>query len=137
MEKTNSIRQLPWKILIISLIIFSVTFIILLTLALFNVLPFSWGWGWLLGSIIGILNYLLIIVQATRLQISVQQGLKVGANPGYMIGRLGLFAIGLLASVWIKINDAEVFNLFAIFIAYLVISSVIFVTGANFRINKR
>jgi hypothetical protein len=137
MEKANSVRQLPLNILVKAFYIFLFTAILLFVLYFVGLIPLSWPLGWILGSAIGSINYGLIIIQANRLTLGVQQKVKAGASPMYMMSRLGLFAIGLLASVFVKLDDVELFNIFTIFVSYLVISSIIFITGANFRTMKR
>jgi hypothetical protein len=137
MANANSVKLLPLKILGLSLIVFIIVAIALFIGYYLSWNPLSWPLGWLLGSLIGSINYAFIIFQANRLTLAVQHNMRAGASPLYMFSRLGLFAIGLLASVYIKFNDAELFNIFTIFIAYLVISSIIFFTGANFRTMKR
>lgn len=137
MDKANSIRQLPFNILAKAFYVFLLVGVILFTLFFIEIIPLSWPLGWILGSVIGSINYVLIIVQANRLTLGVQQKIRAGVSPMYMMSRFSLFAIGLLASVFIKLNNVELFNIFTIFVAYLVISSIIFITGANFRTMKR
>ena len=137
MEKANSVRQLPLNILVKAFDIFLFTAILLFILYFVGLIPLSWPLGWILGSVIGSINYGLIIIQANRLTLGVQHKIRAGVSPMYMMSRFGLFAIGLLASVFIKLDDVELFNIFTIFVAYLVISSIIFITGANFRTIKR
>jgi hypothetical protein len=73
--------------------------------------------------------------QAKRLQMRVEANIQTPyISQGYSFLRLVISALGLLASVFIKLNDLEVFNLFTVFAAYLVISGVIFLTGAQFKI---
>jgi hypothetical protein len=137
MDKANSIRQLPLNILAKAFYVFLLVALILFTLFFIEIIPLSWPLGWILGSVIGSINYGLIIVQANRLTLGVQNKVKAGASPIYMVSRLGLFAIGLLASVFIRLDNVELFNIFTIFVSYLVISSIIFITGANFRTMRR
>lgn len=137
MEKAKSLRQLPLKVLLLSFVIFGVVLIILFGLSFTEFIPFSWGLGWLLGAFIGSLNYGLIILQANRLTLSVQNGLKPNAGPGYMMTRLMIFALGLLAAVLLKYQNQEIFNIFSVFLAYLVISATIFITGANFKTMRK
>jgi hypothetical protein len=137
MEQANSVRQLPLKILGTSLIVFVFGAIALFIGYFLSWNPISWPLGWLLGSVIGSINYGFIIFQANRLTLGVQHKMRAGASPLYMVSRLTLFALGLLASVYIKVDNQELFNIFTIFVAYLVISSIIFITGANFRTMKR
>ena len=137
MDKANSIRQLPLNILAKAFYVFLLVAVILFTLFFIEIIPLSWPLGWILGSVIGSINYGLIIVQANRLTLGVQNKVKAGASPIYMVSRLGLFAIGLLASVFLRLDNVELFNIFTIFASYLVISSIIFITGANFRTMKR
>jgi len=136
MKIANSVSQIPFKILYQAFIIFLIVATALFLLYFLNFTPLSWALGWLLGSLIGSMNYLFIIFQANRLALGVQHKIKSGASPMYMISRLGLFALGLLASIFIRVNDIEIFNIFTIFLAYLVISAIIFLTGANFNTIK-
>jgi hypothetical protein len=133
MEKAKSLRQLPLKVLFLSFVFFGFVLTLLIILSFLQFIPFSWGFGWLLGALIGSLNYGLIILQANRLTLSIQHGLKPSAGPGYMMTRFIIFAIGLLIAVLVKYEDNELFNVFSVFLAYLVISGTIFVTGANFQ----
>ncbi len=137
MEKARSLRQLPLKVLLLSFVFFVAVLLILFILSILDLTPYSWALGWLLGSLIGTLNYGLIMLQASRLTLSIQHGLKPNAGPGYMMTRLLIFALGLLAAVLVKNNNVEVFNIFSVFLAYLVISSTIFVTGANFKTKRK
>ncbi len=137
MENANSIRQLPLNILAKAFMVFLVGGILLFVIYFIGLSPLSWPLGWLLGSFIGSINYGLIIVQANRLTLGVQQKVRAGASPLYMVSRLALFGVGLLASVFITLDGVELFNIFTIFIAYLVISAIIFITGANFRTMKK
>jgi hypothetical protein len=136
MKIATSVSQIPIKILYQAFIIFLIVATALFLLYFLNFTPLSWALGWLLGSLIGSMNYLFIIFQANRLALGVQHKIKSGASPMYMISRLGLFALGLLASIFIRVNDIEIFNIFTIFLAYLVISAIIFLTGANFNTIK-
>ncbi len=133
MENASTIRQLPLRVLLLSLVVFVFVFIVLLALTLIQLIPLSWSMGWLLGSAIGTLNFALIMLQAKRLSLSIINGIKPNAGPGYMIARLVIFGLGLLASVLIKVGNLEIFNVFSVFLAYLVISGIIFITGANFQ----
>ena len=137
MKIATSVNQIPFKILYQAFIIYLIVATALFLVYFLNFTPLSWALGWLLGSLIGSMNYLFIIFQANRLALGVQHKIKSGASPMYMVSRLGLFALGLLASIFIRVNDIEIFNIFTIFLAYLVISSIIFITGANFRTMKR
>jgi hypothetical protein len=136
MKIATSVSQIPIKILYQAFIIFLIVATALFLLYFLNFTPLSWALGWLLGSLIGSMNYLFIIFQANRLALGVQHKIKSGASPMYMVSRLGLFALGLLASIFIRVNDLEIFNIFTIFLAYLVISAIIFLTGANFNTIK-
>ena len=136
MKIATSVSQIPLKILYQAFIIFLIVATALFLLYFLNFTPLSWALGWLLGSLIGSMNYLFIIFQANRLALGVQHKIKSGASPMYMVSRLGLFALGLLASIFIRVNDIEIFNIFTIFLAYLVISAIIFITGANFNTIK-
>ncbi len=137
MEKARSLRQLPLKVLLLSFVFFVAVLTTLFILSIFDLTPYSWALGWLLGSLIGTLNYGLIMLQAQRLTLSIQHGLKPNTGPGYMMTRLVIFALGLLSAVLVKNNNVEVFNVFSVFLAYLVISSTIFVTGANFKTKRK
>jgi hypothetical protein len=136
MKIATSVSQIPIKILYQAFIIFLIVATALFLLYFLNFTPLSWALGWLLGSLIGSMNYLFIIFQANRLALGVKHKIKSGASPMYMVSRLGLFALGLLASIFIRVNDIEIFNIFTIFLAYLVISAIIFLTGANFNTIK-
>ena len=137
MEKANTLRQLPLKVLTLSLVIFGVVLFLLFALGFIQFIPLSWAFGWFLGAVIGTLNYGLIILQANRLTLSIQNGLKPNAGPGYMMARLVIFGIGLMLAAVIKFENNELFNIFAVFLAYLVISATIFVTGANFQVKRK
>ncbi len=137
MEKANTIRQLPLKVLTLSFVFFAVVFLSLIIFSLLELIPFSWAFGWLLGAVIGTLNYGLIILQANRLTLSIQHGIKPNAGPGYMFLRLTIFGLGLTAAALVKYENNELFNVFSVFLAYLVISGTIFVTGANFQVKRK
>lgn len=131
----KSAQSLTTSILIYSLLLFAVGFILFTVLSVVFTLPYSLGNGWLLGGSLSIVNYLLIMFQAKRLQMRVEANIQTPyISQGYSFLRLVISALGLLASVFIKLNDLEVFNLFTVFAAYLVISGVIFLTGAQFKI---
>jgi hypothetical protein len=131
----KSAQSLTTSILIYSLLLFAVGFILFTVLSVVSTLPYSLGNGWLLGGSLSIVNYLLIMFQAKRLQMRVEANIQTPyISQGYSFLRLVISALGLLASVFIKLNDLEVFNLFTVFAAYLVISGVIFLTGAQFKI---
>lgn len=127
-------KKIPNKILIYSTIIYSIIFLVFLIAFLINLIPLSWSLGWLLGSIIASLNYASIIFQATRLKARVDAKITTPyRGTGYALSRLVVSALGMLACVLIELNNAEVFNLFTLFAAYLVIAGIIFVTGSQFQ----
>ena len=127
-------RKLPQKILVYSALVYAITFLIMLVLSLFFSIPFSIGNGWVLGAIIASLNYGSILLQASRLQARIQANITTPYyGQGYAFARLALSASGMLLAVFIKLNDMEVFNLFSVFAAYLIISLVIYVTGAHVK----
>jgi hypothetical protein len=132
---TNQGQKLTQTVLLYSLLLYGVGFVIFFALSTFLQLPYSLGNGWVLGGSLSVLNYLIIMFQAKRLQMRVEANIKTPyISQGYSFLRLAISAVGLLASVFVKLNDVEVFNLFTVFAAYLVISGVIFLTGAQFKI---
>ena len=129
--------KLPQKILVYSAVVYAIVFLIMLGLSLFFSIPFSIGNGWILGAIIASLNYGSILLQASRLQARIQANITTPYyGQGYAFARLALSAAGMLLAVFIKLNDVEVFNLFSVFAAYLIISLVIYVTGAQVKATK-
>ena len=114
----------------------SVALLMLFLLPFFN-LGFDLLFGWLLGAVITLLNYGLIFVQARRLQLRVTLNMSPTTRSGYMMLRLLLSGAGFMAAVLIKdTQDVAIFNIFTVFAAYLVISVVIFITGANFKVKQ-
>ena len=129
--------KLPQKILVYSAVVYAIVFLIMLGLSLFFSIPFSIGNGWILGAIIASLNYGSILLQASRLQARIQANITTPYyGQGYAFARLALSAAGMLLAVFIKLNDVVVFNLFSVFAAYLIISLVIYVTGAQVKATK-
>jgi hypothetical protein len=54
-----------------------------------------------------------------------------------MFLRMGLSTVGFMIAVLIKDSAGnDIFNLFSVFAAYLVISVVIFITGASLKVKK-
>jgi hypothetical protein len=130
--------KLPQQIMIYSASIYSLVFILGLVLPSFFALSYSLAWGWLLGAVISSINYGLIFIQAARLQSRVEANVQSPyRSQGYSFARLAISASGMLACVFIEINNAAVFNLFSLFAAYLVIAGVIFITGAQLRAAKK
>ena len=130
----HSRKKIPSKILIYSTIMYSVGFLLFLIGFFINLTSLSWALGWLLGAMIATFNYASIIFQATRLQARINAKITTPyRGTGYALARLVLSALGMLACVLIEINNDEVFNLFTLFAAYLVISGIIFVTGSQFQ----
>jgi hypothetical protein len=126
--------KIPSKILIYSTVIYSVVFAFLFLSFLLNFNPLSWSLGWLLGAIIASLNYGTIIFQATRLKARIDAKITTPyRGSGYALARLVFSALGMLACVLIESNNNEVFNLFSLFAAYLVISFTIFITGSQYQ----
>jgi hypothetical protein len=114
----------------------SVALLMLFLLPLLN-LGFDLLYGWVLGAAITLLNYGLIFVQAKRLQLRVTLNMSPTTRSGYMFVRLLLSGSGFMAAVLIKDSqDVPLFNIFTVFAAYLVISIVIFITGANFKVKQ-
>jgi hypothetical protein len=100
-------------------------------------LGFDILFGWLLGAVINLINYFLIFVQARRLQLKVVNQLNPTTRSGYMFLRMGLSTVGFMIAVLIKDSAGnDIFNLFSVFAAYLVISVVIFITGASLKVKK-
>ena len=131
-------KEIPNKILIYSTVIYSIIFLIFLSLFLVNVVSLAWSLGWLLGAIIASLNYYSIIFQATRLKARIDAKITTPyRGNGYAFARLVLSALGMLACVLIEFNNNEVFNLFTLFAAYLVISGIIFITGSQFQPTRK
>ena len=130
--------KLPRQIMMYIALIYGIVLMIGFILPSFVALPYSFAWGWLLGAIITSFNYGLIFLQASRLQARVEANIQTPyRSQGYTFARLVLSASGMLACVFIKINDQEVFNLFTLFAAYLVIAVVIYITGAQLRAAKK
>jgi uncharacterized membrane protein YiaA len=130
----HSRKKIPSKILIYSTIMYSVGFLLFSIGFFINLTSLSWALGWLLGAMIATFNYASIIFQATRLQARINAKITTPyRGTGYALARLVLSALGMLACVLIEINNDEVFNLFTLFAAYLVISGIIFVTGSQFQ----
>jgi hypothetical protein len=130
----HSRKKIPSKILIYSTVIYSIIFSVLLFTYFLNFNPLSWSLGWLLGAIIASLNYGTIIFQATRLKARIDAKITTPyRGSGYALARLVFSALGMLACVLIESNNNEVFNLFTLFAAYLVISGTIFITGSQYQ----
>jgi hypothetical protein len=137
MFQKESPLYLPRMITFISIIIYLGIALLLIVITPYFSLPYSILWGWLLGTVINMINYGLIFVQANRLQLSIENQLPTKTRSGYMVGRLLLSSIGFLMAVLIKGSEGqEIFNIFSVFAAYLVISIVIFITGANYRVKR-
>jgi hypothetical protein len=127
-------KQIPNKILIYSTIIYSIVFLVFLSLSYLNLIASSWSFGWLLGAVIASLNYYSIIFQANRLRARIDAKITTPyRGTGYAFARLVFSASGMLACVLIEVNNTEVFNLFTLFAAYLVIAGIIFVTGSQYQ----
>lgn len=130
----HSRKKIPSKILIYSTILYGVILVVFFGAFFFNLIPLSWSLGWLLGAIIASLNYASIIFQAARLKARIDANITTPyRGSGYALARLVLSALGMLACVLIEIDNDEVFNLFTLFAAYLVIAGVIFITGSQFQ----
>lgn len=115
---------------------------VLVAIVMFFLLPvislgFDILFGWLLGAFINLINYFLIFVQARRLQLKVVNNLNPTTRSGYMFLRMGLSTVGFVTAVLVEDSSGNrIFNLFAVFAAYLVISVVIFITGASLKVKK-
>jgi uncharacterized membrane protein len=134
----NNRREIPNKILIYSTIIYSIVFLAFIILYVLNMIPLSWSLGWLLGAIIASFNYYSIIFQANRLKARIDAKIMTPyRGSGYAFARLVLSASGMLACVLIEFDNNEVFNLFTLFAAYLVISVIIFITGSQYQPVKK
>jgi hypothetical protein len=130
--------KIPSKILIYSTVIYSVVFAFLFLSFLLNINPLSWSLGWLLGAIIASFNYGTIIFQATRLKARIDAKITTPyRGSGYALARLVFSALGMLACVLIEVGNDEVFNLFTLFAAYLVIAGIIFITGSQFQPTRK
>lgn len=130
--------KIPSKILIYSTVIYSVVFAFLFLSFLLNFNPLSWSLGWLLGAIIASFNYGTIIFQATRLKARIDAKITTPyRGSGYALARLVFSALGMLACVLIEVGNDEVFNLFTLFAAYLVIAGIIFITGSQFQPTRK
>jgi hypothetical protein len=127
----------PQLITVIALITYLVVAVFM-----FLLLPvFSLGndilFGWILGALINLLNYFLIFVQARRLQLKVTNNLNPSTRSGYMFLRMALSTVGFVIAVLVEDSSGNpIFNLFSVFAAYLVISVVIFITGASLKVKK-
>jgi len=129
--------KLPIKVILYSGLLYLFVFFVFLLLSFFFDVPFSLAWGWILGAFISNLTYGLIMLQASRLQARVQAKITTPyRGQGYTMARYALSGAGMLLSVFVKINDQEVFNLFTVFAAYLVISIVIYVSGAQVKMTR-
>ena len=134
----NNLREIPNKIIIYSTIIYSIVFLAFIILYVLNMIPLSWSLGWLLGAIIASFNYYSIIFQANRLKARIDAKIMTPyRGSGYAFARLVLSASGMLACVLIEFDNNEVFNLFTLFAAYLVISVIIFITGSQYQPVKK
>ncbi len=130
----HSRNKIPNKILIYSTIFYLLIFLVFLGIYFLNFIPLSWSLGWFLGAIIASFNYASIIFQATRLKARIDAKITTPyRSSGYALARLVLSAFGMLACVLIEVNNQEVFNLFSLFAAYLVIAGIIFITGSQFQ----
>jgi hypothetical protein len=130
----HSRKKIPSKILIYSTVIYSIVFAVFFIAFLLNLIPVSWSLGWLLGAIIASFNYGTIIFQTTRLKARIDAKITTPyRGSGYALARLVFSALGMLACVLIESNNNEVFNLFSLFAAYLVISFTIFITGSQYQ----
>ena len=134
----HSRKKIPSKILIYSTVIYSIIFSVLLFTYFLNFNPLSWSLGWLLGAIIASFNYGTIIFQATRLKARIDAKITTPyRGSGYALARLVFSALGMLACVLIEVGNDEVFNLFTLFAAYLVIAGIIFITGSQFQPTRK
>jgi hypothetical protein len=134
----SNTQKLPVLVLLYSIAIYSGVFLLFILSSWLFELNIAIAWGWLLGAFIAVINYGTILLQASRLQLRVEAKITTPYfSQGYALLRLILSAIGMLIAALWKFNDVEIFNLFSLFAAYLVISLVIYITGANFRIAKR
>jgi drug/metabolite transporter (DMT)-like permease len=130
----HSRNKIPNKILIYSTLFYLVIFLVFLGLYFLNFISLSWSLGWLLGAIVASFNYASIIFQATRLKARIEAKITTPyRSSGYAFARLVISASGMLACVLIEVNNQEVFNLFTLFAAYLVIAGIIFITGSQFQ----
>ena len=128
---------LPKQVLIYSSLIYAFVFLVLFFGASLFQLPYAIAYGWILGAAIATINYGTIMLQAKRVQQRVEAQIKTPYfGQGYALFRLVLSGAGMLMCVLIKPNDVEVFNLFALFPAYLVFSAVIYLSGAQYKVKK-
>lgn len=126
--------KLPLSILLYSTFVFIIGFIIFLVLYFLNFVTFSLAMGWILGALISSFNYGTILFQSRRLQARIEANIKTPyVSQGYALARLIFSGVGMLICVLFKPNNVEFFNLFSLFGAYLVISLIIFVTGAQYK----
>lgn len=126
--------RLPTKILTLSVIICSGIAVILFTLFFLDIIPLSIVLGWILGAVITVINYSSIIFQASRLKARIKANIKTPyTGRGYALARFVLSGLGMLICVLATSNNQEIFNLFSLFAAYLVIPGVIYITGAQFK----
>jgi hypothetical protein len=127
-------KEIPNKILIYSTLTYSIVFFVFLVLFFLNFIALSWSLGWLLGAVIASLNYYSIIFQANRLRARIDSKITTPyRGTGYAFARLVFSSLGMLACVLIESNNNEVFNLFTLFAAYLVIAGIIFITGSQYQ----
>lgn len=130
-------QKLPLLVLLYSVIIYLVVFGLLIGGSLLFSFSISLAWGWIFGAVITVLNYGTIILQANRLQARVAAKITTPyRSQGYALLRLVLSGVGMLVAALWKIDNQEVLNLFSLFASYLLISGVIYVSGAQFRIAK-
>jgi hypothetical protein len=133
----NKTQKLPSLVLTYSLVIYLFIFAVLIGLAFGFSIPFSLAWGWLLGAFITVLNYGTILLQAQRIQARVMAKITTPyRGQGYALFRLVLSGLGMATAALLKPDGVEIFNLFSLFASYLIISLVIYVSGAQFRIGK-
>lgn len=121
------------RALVIGLIVYGVGIVVFTPFAFFN------GWyylltGWVLGMIINLINYMLIMRQSKILEdIAAGNGSSGGVIPFMYFLRFGLYIGGLVLVGVLHNLGYDYFNIFTTFGAYLVISAVIFLSGAQFK----
>lgn len=74
--------------------------------------------GWIVGAIIGLVGYILVILQVNLLGSTKTKAIVLAVVA--FVGRMLLYAAGLLlAGLLTKYYEPEIFNIFAVFGGYL------------------
>jgi hypothetical protein len=83
--------------------------------------------GWAVGAVIGLIGYILVIVQVNLLGTTKTQAIVLAIVA--FVGRMLLYAGGLLlAGLLTKYYEPEIFNIFTVFAGYLPPRIAIYIT---------